>query len=90
MLAEPAGLGSDHRRFVHSLHPPGQARRPGPKGLNKELIDAIVEMKHRNPGWARIAQRVALAFGVEIDKDVVRRIPSAHYRPESDGSGPCV
>jgi putative transposase len=29
-----------------------------------------------------------LAFGVEIDKDVVRRILSAHYRPESDSAGP--
>jgi hypothetical protein len=29
-----------------------------------------------------------LAFGVEIDKDVVRRILSVHYRPESDAGGP--
>jgi hypothetical protein len=29
-----------------------------------------------------------LAFGVEIDKDVVRRVLSAHYRPESDPRGP--
>jgi hypothetical protein len=29
-----------------------------------------------------------LAFGVEIDKDVVLRILSAHYRPESDSAGP--
>jgi putative transposase len=29
-----------------------------------------------------------LAFGVEIDKDVVRRILSVHYRPESDSGGP--
>jgi hypothetical protein len=28
-----------------------------------------------------------LAFGVEIDKDVVRRILGKHYRPES-GGGP--
>jgi hypothetical protein len=33
-------------------------------------------MKRRNPRWGcpRIAQQIALAFGVEIDKDVVRRI----------------
>jgi hypothetical protein len=43
-------------------------------------------MKRRNPNWGcpRIAQQIALAFGVEIDKDVVRRILSVHYRPESD------
>jgi len=29
-----------------------------------------------------------LAFGVAIDKDVVRRILSVHYRPESDSGGP--
>jgi transposase InsO family protein len=29
-----------------------------------------------------------LAFGVEIDKDVVRRILSAHYRPDSGSQGP--
>jgi putative transposase len=47
-------------------------------------------MKRRNPGWGcpRIAQQIALAFGVEIDKDVVRRILSLHYRPDSDSAGP--
>jgi len=29
-----------------------------------------------------------LAFGVEINKDVVRRILSAHYSPESNSGGP--
>jgi hypothetical protein len=29
-----------------------------------------------------------LAFGVAIDKDVVRRILSVHYPPESDSGGP--
>jgi transposase InsO family protein len=62
-------------------------RRPGPKGPNKELIDAVVAMKRRNPSWGcpRIAQQITLAFGVEIDKDVVRRILSVPYQPESDG-----
>jgi transposase InsO family protein len=65
-------------------------RRPGPKGPKKDLIDAVVAMKHRNPSWGcpRIAQQIALAFGVAIDKDVVRRILSVHYRPESDSGGP--
>jgi putative transposase len=67
-----------------------RGRRPGPKGPAKELIDAVVEMKQRNPSWGcpRIAQQIALAFGVEIDKDVVRRILSIRYRPESDSQGP--
>jgi hypothetical protein len=30
---------------------------------------------------------IALAFGVDIDKDVVRRVLMVHYRPESDSGG---
>jgi len=56
-------------------------RRPGPKGPKKELIAAVVEMKRRNPNWGcpRIAQQITLAFGVDIDKDMFRRILSVHY-----------
>jgi hypothetical protein len=66
------------------------ANAPGPKGPTKELVDAVVEMKRRNPNWGcpRIAEQIALAFGIHLDKDVVRRILSVHYRPESDGGGP--
>jgi len=62
-------------------------RKPGPKGPSAELIAAIVEMKTRNPkfGYLRIAQQISHAFGVDIDKDVVRRVLAKHYRP--DGSG---
>jgi len=58
-------------------------RRPGPKGPSKELIDAVLEMKRRNPSWGcpRIAQQITLAFGLEIDKDVVRRILGKHFYP---------
>jgi transposase InsO family protein len=68
----------------------GRGHPPGPKGPNQELIDAVVEMKRRNPSWGcpRIAQQITLTFGEQIDKDVVRRILSVHYRPESDSAGP--
>ena len=36
----------------------------------------------------RIAQQIALAFAVDIDKDVVRRVLAAHYRPDPGVSGP--
>ena len=51
-------------------------RRPGPKGPLKELIDAIVAFKRRNPrvGCPRISQQIARAFGIDIDKDIVRRV----------------
>jgi len=65
-------------------------RKPGPKGPSKELIAAIVEMKHRNPrfGSPRIALQISNAFGIELNKDVVRRVLSSHYRPASGDDGP--
>jgi transposase InsO family protein len=64
---------------------PKRVGRPGPKGPTKELIDAVVGMKRRNRTWGckRIAQQIALAFGVDIDKDVVRRILAMHFHPEA-------
>jgi transposase InsO family protein len=64
--------------------------KPGPKGPRQELIKAVVEMKDRNPSWGcpRIAQQIALAFDLQIDKDVVRRILASHHRPKPDASGP--
>ena len=77
------------KRKYRLLFSPNNRRRPGAKGPTKELIDAVVEMKRRNPSWGcpRIADQITLAFGVDIDKDVVRRILAKHFRPES-GSGP--
>jgi putative transposase len=74
----------------HLLYASGRRRRPGPKGPSRELIAAIVEMKRRNPrfGCPRIAQEIAHAFGVEIDKDIVRRVLAKHCRPESGNDGP--
>ncbi len=53
-------------------------------------ILVLFEMKRRSPRWGcrRIAQQIALAFGIDIDKDVVRRILGVHFRPESGKSGP--
>ncbi len=61
-------------------------RKPGPKGPSKELIATIINMKRRNPtfGCPRIAQQINLAFGIIIDKDVVRRVLAAHY-PSNPG-----
>src|SRR5215475_13502333 len=78
------------KRKYRMLFSPRRRRRPGPKGPNQDLIEAVVAMKRRNPGWGcpRIARQISLAFGVEIDKDVVRRVLSNHYRPDSDSGGP--
>ena len=65
--------------------------RLGPKGPSAELIAAIIEMKRHNPTFdcVRIAQQIAHAFGVHIDKDVVRRVLAKHYQPgDSGATGP--
>jgi putative transposase len=72
------------------LFSPDRRRKPGPKGPSAELIRAVVEMKQRNPHWGcpRIAQPLALAFHIPIDKDVVRRILAHHHRPGQGSGGP--
>ena len=73
IVLKPATLLHLHsllrKRKYHLLFSPQRGHRPGPKGPNRELIDAVVAMKQRNPNWGRprIAQQIALAFGVEID-----------------------
>ena len=94
IVVKPSTLSYFHnllrKRKYRMLFSPRHGHRPGPKGPEKELIAAVVAMKQRNPKWGcpRIAQQIALAFGVAIDKDVVRRILSVHYRPDSSSQGP--
>jgi len=78
------------QRKYRLLFSPKGSCKPGPKGPPKELIDAIVATKQRNPFWGcpRIAQQIALAFGIPVDKDVVRRVLAAHYQPKPDAGGP--
>ena len=47
-------------------------------------------MKQRNPTWGcpRIAQQITLAFGIPMNKDVVRRILAVRYTPKPDAEGP--
>ena len=76
-----------YRRLFSSSH---RRRKPGPKGPSEQLIAAIVEMKHSNPkfGCVRIAHQIAHAFGIEIDKDVVRRVLATRARPKPHSDGP--
>jgi putative transposase len=93
VLVKPATLFKFHKALVDrkyrllfssSVH----RCKPGPKGPSAELIAAIVEMKRHNPkfGCVRIAQQIAHAFGIEIDKDIVRRVLAKHYWPSDSGS----
>ena len=94
-ILKPATLFKFHKALVDRKYRllfscSSNRRKPGPKGPSPELITAIVEMKRRNPkfGCVRIAQQIAHAFGIELDKDVVRRILAKHFRPELGNSGP--
>ena len=64
--------------------------KPGPKGPSGDLVRVIVELKQRNTGFGcpRIAQQINKTFGMNIDKDVVRRVLAKHYRPASHDGGP--
>jgi putative transposase len=66
------------------------SKKPGPKGPDEALIQAVVELKSRNPrfGCPRIARIISRTFGVDVDKNVVHRVLAKHYRPTSGGSGP--
>ena len=95
VILRPSTLLNFHdilkKRKYRLLYTARSKGKPGPKGPSQELIDAIVEMKRRNPrfGCPRIAQEINKAFGLNIDKDVVRRVLEKHYRPGPDsGNGP--
>jgi hypothetical protein len=78
------------KRKYRLLYNSGPRRRPGPKGPSRELIDAVVEMKRRNPyfGCRKIAEQIFSAFGIALKKHVVRHILVRHYPPGPDGGGP--
>jgi len=93
IILKPSTLLRFHRHLVKRkyrlLFTPRRTAKPGPRGPSAEVIRAVLEMKQRNPSWGcpRISQQIALAFGILINKDVVRRILEGHYQPPS-GSGP--
>jgi putative transposase len=94
IVLKPSTLLSLHRALItrkyRRLFSSKVPRKPGPKGPSQDVIAAVVDMKQRNPTWGcpRIAQQIALAFGIPLNKDVVRRILAVRYRPAPDSAGP--
>lgn len=95
IIIKPSTIINFHRALVKkkyhvifSSRYTGQ--KTGPKGPSQEIIQAVVAMKQKNSrfGYARIAQQISLAFGIELNKDVVRRILAKHYDPPLNNSGP--
>jgi hypothetical protein len=68
IVLKPSTLLSLHQalrnRKYRLLFSSKRGGKPEPKGPNKELSEAVVQMKQRNPAWdcPRIAQQIALAF----------------------------
>src|SRR6267378_4365094 len=69
---------------------PGRLMRSAIVFKPSTLLRLHRAMKQRNPSWGspRIAQQINLAFGLPINKDVVRRILAARYDPKPDSAGP--
>ena len=94
IILRPSTLLSFHealkKRKYRLLYTPRTRGKRGPKGPSEELIEIIVEMKRRNPrfGCPRIAQQMAHTFGIEIDKDVVRRVLAKYYDLKPGDGGP--
>jgi len=95
IIIKPSTLLSFHnalvkRKYLRLFSSHGKGM-PGPKGPNSDLIKAIVEIKIRNPrfGCPRIALIITNTFGIEINKDIVRRVLMKHYHPSpGDQDGP--
>lgn len=93
IIIRPSTLISFHnalikRKYLRLFSSSGKGK-PGPKGPNSDLIKAIVNIKQRNPnfGCPRIAHIINRTFGIEINKDVVRRVLMKHYHPNPDDRG---
>jgi putative transposase len=71
------------RKYLQLFSCTGRSK-PGPKGPQPELVKIMLAIKQRNPhfGCPRIAQIFSYTFGIEINKDVVRRVLEKHYRPD--------
>jgi hypothetical protein len=66
--------------------PPGKTKVcPGSNVPQRHVAD---RNRIRAGAVPELPQQISLAFGVTIDKDMVRRILSVHYRPESDSGSP--
>lgn len=95
IVLKPATILNFHRLIVKRKYrelfaPKREAGMRGPKGPSPEHVAAIVETKRRNPrfGYQRIADQIALAFDISLDKDTVRRVLVKHYQPDPGSGGP--
>ncbi len=94
IVLKPSALLKFHQALVkrkyRDLFSAKTRQKPGLKGPDQAIINAILEMKRHNPrfGYRRIAMQIALAFGIEMDKDTVRRVLNRANKHPSGSEGP--
>jgi transposase InsO family protein len=94
IVVRPSTLFRIHATFVRKkyrdLFSSKPRLKPGPKGPSPEVIQAILDFKRRNPrcGCPRIAEQISHAFGIALDKDLVRRILEKYLQPKGTDEGP--
>jgi hypothetical protein len=94
IVVKPSTLLTRHRALIprtyRRLFSSSRPVTPGPTGPSQDVTAAVVDMTQRNPsgGCPRIAPPITLAFGIAIDRDVVRRILAARSAPTPDSAGP--
>ncbi len=94
ILIKPATIIKFHKALVkrkyQALFSNKSSKKPGKKGPSEKLVELILQMKQRNPsyGYLRIAMQIEIAFGIKIEKDVVRRVLNKHYKHNPNGDGP--
>jgi hypothetical protein len=66
------------KRKYRILFSRNRRRSPGPKGPQKKLVDAVVELKRRNRNWAcpRIAQQITLRTQTAVQLRLSVRAPT--------------
>jgi transposase InsO family protein len=88
IVVKPSTLLKYHRALIklkyRLLYASRKGGKPGPKSPSCELIQLVVEMKRRNPGFGcpKIAEQISKTFSLTLDKDVVRRTLASYYHPE--------
>ena len=81
------------KRKYSKLFSPTKNGKPGPKGPSQEVINLVLAIKTKNPGFGcpKIALIVENTFQIEFDKDDVRRILNRYFKPTQPvgpGDGP--
>jgi len=94
VIIQPATILRFHKALVNKkyqiLYSRKTKNKPGRKGPGQAIINAVIEMKKRNPkfGYLRIAMQIYQAFGITLSPYAVRRILQKNKTNFPAGDGP--